>query len=211
MFFINKNADNESAFQEVVLPFTTYEELSASGEPRDHAKKILLNEQGCLCPFCEKRLDIGLATIEHFKPKSIYPDLQLDYFNLFVCCKTCNERKDNHLIPAYIFDPRLDFNNLIKSGNLFAWYGFGFRFYVSGLQCVLKNSSLDKNPKSEKDLKPEYWAKMIFQNVIELLKINDPLRLGEPRRKAFIALVTQIGNSSNDKLKEVLRRTLEKT
>lgn len=54
----------------------------------------LREEQGFLCCYCEEEIAKGISHIEHFKPKSHFPELQLDYFNLFASCNGCGKRED---------------------------------------------------------------------------------------------------------------------
>ena len=51
-------------------------------------------EQGFLCCYCEEEIAKGLCHIEHFKPKSYFPELSLDYFNLYVSCNGCGSKED---------------------------------------------------------------------------------------------------------------------
>ena len=55
------------------------------------------------CAFCEcKPGEGGNIEIEHFEPKSIYPDLAFDWDNLLPSCRKCNEAKsdfDTHVTP----------------------------------------------------------------------------------------------------------------
>lgn len=46
------------------------------------------------CAFCEcKPGESGNIEIEHFEPKSIYPDLTFEWDNLLPSCRKCNEAK----------------------------------------------------------------------------------------------------------------------
>ncbi|URQ87457.1 TIGR02646 family protein [Pseudoalteromonas sp. SCSIO 43088] len=75
-------------------------------QAKDALRKSLLEEQKFICAYCNCSLknDPLKTKIEHFKPQSTYPDLQLQYSNLFVCClgihkndteQTCDTRKGN--------------------------------------------------------------------------------------------------------------------
>ena len=177
MLFIPKSDNTRNLFKRALNGHQTYQALTGSGLDRDAVKLVLLNEQGCLCPFCEKRLEIGTATIEHFQPQSIYPHLQLDYFNLFACCHVCNQKKDDHLIPSYIFDPRSDSFNLT---HLILNRHEDFKFFYHNIDqnnCYLQKASLLKIKK----LNPQYFSDVIFYNTIELLDLNNSIRLGGPR------------------------------
>jgi len=58
----------------------------------DDLRKQLLEEQGYICCYCMSRIDYPYSKIEHFKPRSIYREKQLDYSNLFIAC--CGKRID---------------------------------------------------------------------------------------------------------------------
>jgi 5-methylcytosine-specific restriction endonuclease McrA len=39
----------------------------------------------------------NMATVDHFLPKSLYPELAKDYDNLKVCCHKCNQKKKDDI------------------------------------------------------------------------------------------------------------------
>ncbi len=46
------------------------------------------------CPICDARFaDCGGRTIDHKLPRSQYPWMSLDFRNLWVICRSCNEEK----------------------------------------------------------------------------------------------------------------------
>ncbi|MBQ7291289.1 MAG: TIGR02646 family protein [Clostridia bacterium] len=49
------------------------------------------------CAFCEcKPGETSNIEVEHFEPKSIYPDLAFEWDNLLPSCRKCNEAKSDH-------------------------------------------------------------------------------------------------------------------
>jgi uncharacterized protein (TIGR02646 family) len=54
----------------------------------------LLTEQGYICCYCERELKDEDYHIEHFKPKdkAKFPELQLEYDNLFCSCQVNTEK-----------------------------------------------------------------------------------------------------------------------
>ncbi len=64
-------------------------EKQQSGNLRWH----LLKEQGYLCCYCLSRIGCRHSKIEHFKPQSKYPQLQIDYKNLFIACSGDSDTK----------------------------------------------------------------------------------------------------------------------
>ncbi len=77
---------------------------------KDLLRKQLAEEQGFICAYCMRRIDLDShsSVIEHVKPQTQYPEEQLDYNNLLLCCdgsvneiKTkqhCDRSKQNHEI-----------------------------------------------------------------------------------------------------------------
>jgi hypothetical protein len=55
------------------------------------------------CVYCLQREKWGKLTggyeIEHWKPRSHHPDLELAYDNLFYACSSCNKKKLTNAIP----------------------------------------------------------------------------------------------------------------
>ncbi len=46
------------------------------------------------CAFCDGRLGTeSRETVEHFRPKSTFPELAYDWANLFSCCDVCQATK----------------------------------------------------------------------------------------------------------------------
>lgn len=49
------------------------------------------------CAFCEcKPGESGNIEVEHFEPKSLYPDLAFEWDNLLPSCRKCNEAKSDY-------------------------------------------------------------------------------------------------------------------
>lgn len=69
------------------------------------------------CAFCEtKPSESGNIEVEHFAPKSKYPDLAFDWGNFLPACRKCNGSKDDHdslrepIVNPYDIDPGKVFN-----------------------------------------------------------------------------------------------------
>lgn len=54
---------------------------------KEALKATLLQEQGKICCYCGKRIDLKNADIEHFELKSLNPRKTFDYHNLWASCK----------------------------------------------------------------------------------------------------------------------------
>ncbi len=60
---------------------------------------ILSQEQANMCIYCEKKINANShkSNIDHYKTRKLYPELTLDYENLFVSCNHnahCSSHKD---------------------------------------------------------------------------------------------------------------------
>lgn len=57
----------------------------------------LKSKNGSLkCVYCESYVDLsGPRNVEHFHPKSLYPQETYEWDNLFICCANCNGQKNN--------------------------------------------------------------------------------------------------------------------
>jgi uncharacterized protein (TIGR02646 family) len=63
------------------------------------------------CCYCEGNSELtGYLEIEHYKPKSLFPELSFDWDNLHYSCSRCNKNKGNKWDEnAPILDPVRDF------------------------------------------------------------------------------------------------------
>ena len=94
MKFIQKNLSNQpiSLIKHRQQPFATYSDY----REKDDLREALLHEQGFICCYCMRRIQIAVARkmiLEHFSPESIYngsikgkSDLTLDYNNILASC-----------------------------------------------------------------------------------------------------------------------------
>jgi len=196
MFFIRKTEANRIRFEAALNGHARYQALSGAIADRDNVKLVLLNEQGCLCVFCEKRLDISTATIEHFLPQGTHPHFDVNYYNLYACCIRCNGRKGDHLIPSYISDKRLDAFDY-QQLNLSRNQDFRFYFRIEGPdECILKHDTLSR----PKTINEQFFSDSLFYYTIELLNLNDSERLSMPRRRIVMELIQHIQGLSNNLL-----------
>jgi uncharacterized protein (TIGR02646 family) len=164
MIYIRKQLQPPQAFLEAVQGLTSYEELQ--GERKEAVIALLLAEQGELCAICERSKTKFKGTIEHFLPKSLFPHLQLDYFNLYVACHSCNGPKADHLIPPYIFDPRFASfpNQFQKSTDLKPVYHL-----VDNTQCFTVVNEAKMQPKKMQSI---HHSAYIMQSSLDLMQQN---------------------------------------
>ncbi len=90
----------------------TYDDLS--GAPKAAVKRALMQDQGFLCCYCERRLTESDCHIEHFQPQSDPAVDPLDYGNLLCSCQNqikkgaprhCGNLKDNWYDPELLVSP----------------------------------------------------------------------------------------------------------
>ena len=63
---------------------------------KDDVRKQLKDDQHCKCAYCEKTLIDEPKHVEHYRPKSRYPDLAFTWDNLLGSCWACNIKKWNN-------------------------------------------------------------------------------------------------------------------
>ena len=64
----------------------TWERFKKDRKRRDPVKQRLRQDQRGLCAYCENSLVPDDESVEHFRPKSANPALELDWPNLLLCC-----------------------------------------------------------------------------------------------------------------------------
>ncbi|MCP3944507.1 MAG: TIGR02646 family protein [Desulfobacteraceae bacterium] len=84
------------------------------GKLKTIVKKSLTREQGCLCCYCERRLDLNDSHIEHFNPQSNDEVDPLDYSNMLCSCQNrlkkgeprhCGNLKDDWFDSELLISP----------------------------------------------------------------------------------------------------------
>jgi len=90
----------------------TYKNLS--GEPKEAVKNALMDEQGYICCYCERRLTDEDSHIEHFRPQSDPAADALDYGNMLCSCmnnlqkgepRRCGNLKENWFDERLLISP----------------------------------------------------------------------------------------------------------
>ncbi|GEM_PF-1121481 len=87
MRYLSKNIKNRPAslMKHLKKPHHSYENYVE----KDDLRQKLHSEQNGLCCYCMSQIQTPTAdkmVIEHFKPQSKYPELQLEYTNLLASC-----------------------------------------------------------------------------------------------------------------------------
>jgi uncharacterized protein (TIGR02646 family) len=88
MKFIQKNPEPE-AFSKWKQQATedwqpSWDNLQKPEKTIVHA--ALIAEQGHICCYCGQRINQAISHIEHFQPRTYYPDLSLSYHNFLASC-----------------------------------------------------------------------------------------------------------------------------
>lgn len=72
-------------------------------------KKALMDEQGRICCYCMQRISISKSHMEHFHPRCLHHDKEVDYQNFFLSCggeggdgSHCGILKDDEDTPMLI-------------------------------------------------------------------------------------------------------------
>lgn len=108
---IRKNQAPQSLLAYKRTPGADYEGLGRL-PAKSHVKESLLDEQGHLCCYCMRRIQLTNMKVEHWKSQKSDPGLQLDYGNMLAACmgnqgaapeeETCDTRKADSVI---LFNP----------------------------------------------------------------------------------------------------------
>ncbi|PPH51929.1 HNH endonuclease [Rathayibacter sp. AY1E2] len=74
--------------------------------PKDHKPRPWSNtevinalkiEASHKCIYCESIIDdVSYSTVDHIKPKKVFPDMVLDWKNLGIACSRCNTNKSDY-------------------------------------------------------------------------------------------------------------------
>ena len=78
---------------------------------KSYIKEALLKMSNNKCCYCECKIGMGEREmhVDHFKPKSVYPDLVVQWDNLLPSCPHCNKQKSSHdTVKEPIINPAKD-------------------------------------------------------------------------------------------------------
>lgn len=101
---INNEHSWTSNLMDVITAFGSYSKIPKEQKEKllvhyrhQEIKSVLFQSSLQKCAFCEtKPGESGNIEVEHFAPKSIYPELAFKWENFLPACRKCNGSKDDH-------------------------------------------------------------------------------------------------------------------
>ncbi len=146
----------------------------------------LLKEQGFICCYCGRRIDLTDSHIEHLKPRNKYPDLALDYTNLIASCQGENETPPP--IPVHCGHKKAE------------WYEENLMVSPLEENCAdFFRYTDDGQILPTKDLTKQAAAKESIQRLA--LDIN---KLKKMREQAFEGILDDIDTLNNDEIRKLI-------
>ncbi len=191
MLYIRKGQEPESLTKYRKSKFAYFDGY----KEKDDIRRSLLKEQGCLCAYCMRRIDMEYMKIEHWYPEDRLSDSErLDYGNMLGACPghidgtkgaddTCDTHKGNAVITVNPQD-------------------------LSTLKKIKYRSSTGEIYSEDETIQKDLDQTLNLNNERHLLKIN--------RKAALDAAMSQMmklqrkGNWNRKQL-EVMKRQYEKT
>ena len=83
---------------QILVQHSNYDQLDQ--DSRWRIREALIRDFGLLCAYCEQPCQLPTrsrklneAEIEHFGPRDKFPELWLDWLNLVLACRRCNQKK----------------------------------------------------------------------------------------------------------------------
>ena len=83
-----------------IIPEVERDKIVRNYNHRD-IKEVLFNCSYEKCSYCEIIPSSSYMEVDHFEPKSRYPELVLDWENLLPACRKCNSHKSSHDTRAF--------------------------------------------------------------------------------------------------------------
>ena len=111
--------EEPDSFKQWKSPGQKYQDLAGNRPVYEEVVSSLEKEQGGICCYCENELRKDSQHIEHLKPRSKFPNLDLEYSNLLLSCGNpqnsnpdprCGVKKDDWY-DVKLFVPPLDPNS----------------------------------------------------------------------------------------------------
>jgi uncharacterized protein (TIGR02646 family) len=171
-------------------------------------KEALLTEQGYICCYCMNGIKEDNMKVEHYKPRSIYPALKMDYVNLFAVCKGdfcvdkhCDTKKKNTELIIHPANPKNNCEGIIGySSNGLLTYPVQYRVDIEET-LNLNNSVLVSNRKealfgAATALKKLGYKKVIIQKQIDKYRNRNSNGKFQPYCNAILWLLNKKLNAN---------------
>lgn len=163
---IDNKVQWQNDLQSAITKYGSYKEIPEKEKQKlisfyrnDAVRDGLIKSSFGKCAFCECiPSEGGNIEIEHFKPKSKYPELTFEWDNFLPSCRKCNGSKDSHdtgvdpIINPYDIDPKN-------------------AFYFNDIEIKASDNSM----------------KQLAEQTIEVCGLNT-VRLWKPRAEILISL-----------------------
>jgi 5-methylcytosine-specific restriction endonuclease McrA len=91
---LKEDADTIEAYYE---PRAEFERWTATQKGKDWKEQQYKHQKGC-CALCQKAIELKGSHIDHEKPISKFPKLNLDPSNMRVTCPICNVTKGDKFV-----------------------------------------------------------------------------------------------------------------
>ena len=183
-----------------------WDALDVSDQRR--VRDVLRSDFGQCCAYCENRCAVSgdhlnQESVDHFRPRSKFPNQSLDWLNLVYACQRCNGKKGNlwpeesdaanrrfAVVAGFIPVPAYVNPNIIAGQRLAHEF---FEFYVAG------DNGGQIVPASQLPV----GERLMAQRTIEDLDLNDDYglvadRLPELRTDRLDFILDEIGDPSAD-------------
>lgn len=155
-------------------------------------KNALIQETHGKCMYCESYISaIAPEHIEHYRPKSIYPDKTFDWENLGLACPWCNTKKNNSfdencpVVNPYIDNPDEFF---ISAGTLVCHRPNNCRAELTELLLELNRPELIESRKGRLDaIRPliDKYCSATNLTIKQLLKENIKTEMADDKPYAM--------------------------
>ena len=89
-------------FGEIQTAYAQWDDLGSHSPERQRIRNSLTQDFGEICAYCQQFCYRPYGTpkpndesIDHFRPRHLFPSLWLDWLNLIYACRRCNQSKDD--------------------------------------------------------------------------------------------------------------------
>lgn len=155
-----RGKDISKAYAKLMSKVFNYDQFSSSDHTHFGAYSLVRHVNGRVCPYCNQNYILFFednascrGPLDHFLPKSIYPEFAVSLFNLIPSCSTCNSLKGGKDTRSFLIHNPYAVNpdDIFKFDIHFSGFGVFGKSDIK-ISVVKKDgsteSALDKNFKS---------------------------------------------------------------